>query len=85
MFRIKTIFIATFRAQTPKLWLIGRPLSRPTVARVTFDLPECEELLFSKEHEQKRKQKNENKRKETQEKKGKQKRKQTKSLKKIKE
>ena len=40
----KIITIATFKVarltlQTRKLWLVGWSMSRPTVPRVTFDLP----------------------------------------------
>ena len=52
------ILIATFRVarltlQTRKLWLV----SRPTVTRVTFDLPECKQLFLKKKKKRKRKQK----------------------------
>ena len=46
--RSSTGFVATFSVarstlQTRKLWLVGG-MSRPTLTRVTFDLPECIEL-----------------------------------------
>ena len=53
-----TFRVARLTLQTPKLWLV----SRPTVARVTFDLPECEEPQKNKKcketHAKKTKQEN---------------------------
>ena len=45
-----TFGVARSTLQTRKLWW----MTRPTVTRVTFDLPECEEL--KKENEKKHKQ-----------------------------
>ena len=61
-----TFKVARLTLQTRKLWLVGWSMSRPTVPRVTFDLPERKEQKKNKnkntqkKHEKKRKQKSKN-------------------------